>query len=444
MKFVRKHFVAGTLNADGALSYGLKLIYEFWGFCINGGSDIRAPGVGAFAPITPFTAPAGFDSGSTVLLASGSDGSTALATQFFSSSLTASFLPTYVGKHLVTWVSGSESTDDSIYQITQFVNSGVIRVDTNDGGTPLSSSNYAPWFTARTNINWRIVDFRASFALGWVSGSGMVLQMPGASEVNPGQATPQVRIGKITTPASQRAYRMWVSPSGSWTGTTFTDGDEFRATTANSFSQEWGSNSTTAGYISLTGDRTFLNVLMLGRDTDGSVGWFDSRCGLFIEVPQRLYAANVDPNPLCACIWAEGIFTDGTQVTGKSQTHGVNNIHMVQQNGLLRSWLTMLKCFSGLLWDHPYSSYMGSPDESQSPFGYNPNNNKIWLTSAVLSQVNNGQFALSRVRIRNLAFGPDLLPNGTLVGSGTGGWIKWIDHVYVPWDGARLPYPYLV
>ena len=172
----------------------MKLIYEFWGFCTNGGNSLTQPGgfatiSGALAP-NYISMPTGFQSGSSSLLTSGSDGATSLGSPVFTAPSVNWTSGSYLGKFLVTWQSGSTSTDDSIYPILQILNSSSIVVDTTIGGTPYAPANYLPSFTNRSGVNFRVIDLVAAGNLGWKSGSYMVLQFNG-SYVNAGQANSQ-------------------------------------------------------------------------------------------------------------------------------------------------------------------------------------------------------------------------------------------------------------
>ena len=164
-KFLRLQSMGGTSDfSNSALRmYGhiLKTVYEFWGFCVNGDNDLTgAKGLptGSFSSFDPSV----FYSGSSLLI-SGSDGETVGGTPYFSASsadfttLTGSGL---FRKWLVTWKSGSTSTDDSIYKIRQVLDANTLFVDSFNGGTPFSGSNPPNQllFTDRNSINYRIVD----------------------------------------------------------------------------------------------------------------------------------------------------------------------------------------------------------------------------------------------------------------------------------------------
>lgn len=223
-KFVRSHIVGDVVQGQG-FSWFFKLVYEFWGFCVNGGDDLRLAGGFAANEVTGTSFPNGFQNGTGSLAASGSDGFTQVGMPFFNAVNPNAFSASYVGKHLVVWRSGSTSTDDSIYPITQWLNSSTIRVDVLCGGTPYSASLH-PAFTTRSNINYRIIDFSIAAALpGYTTNDYMVLQFNGAPLVNPGQRLSQVRLRRNTTyNGSSYNCSIQLSPSGSWRAAGFESG----------------------------------------------------------------------------------------------------------------------------------------------------------------------------------------------------------------------------
>lgn len=223
-KFVRSHVIGDVAQGQG-FSWFFKLIYEFWGFCVNGGNSLTE--AGGFVPneLTGTSMPDGFQNGTGSLIASGTDGYTEAGMPFFKSLNLNAFSASYVGKHIVVWKSGSTSTDDSIYPITQWINSSTIRVDVLAGGTPYSASLH-PSFSTRNNINYRIIDFSAAAALpGYTTNDYLVLQFNGAPLVNPGQRLSQARLRRNTTyGGSGYNCSIQLSPSGSWRAAGFESG----------------------------------------------------------------------------------------------------------------------------------------------------------------------------------------------------------------------------
>lgn len=225
-KFLRAHLVDSTVAHSG-VRWLVKLIYEFWGFCVNGGDDLRS--AGGFAPISGvFTMPWSGSADSS-LMASGSDGFTQVGMPFFNTVNPSAFSASYVGMHLVTWKSGSTSTDDSIYQITQWINSSSIRVNVLEGGTPYTGSMH-PAFTTRSNVNYRVINFSniVNMALTYNT-SSLVIQLNGAGIVNAGQRNSQCRIKVVAAePASAftngNGFAFTLSPSGTWHGPEYSSG----------------------------------------------------------------------------------------------------------------------------------------------------------------------------------------------------------------------------
>lgn len=241
MKFIRGlTYPNANSNGKGA-QWRQKWIYEFWGFCINGTSSTTVPG--GFAT-NGVSMPTNFTDG-TCLLASGTDGVTdATPGDLFSgdcvfTSASATFTTSMIGKALVIWKAGSNSSEDSIYVITNVINSNQITININTGGTPHATTKH-PSMTSRTGINYRLVDMEvganAIFVASTAASLGhfLVLNLD-ASSINPGQGNGsgysqlQITSGHSTgTGASSFGlpYRgitcIGLSGSGSWNGNTLT------------------------------------------------------------------------------------------------------------------------------------------------------------------------------------------------------------------------------
>ena len=430
-KFVRSHFIRPTVSARKALAWEMKLIYEFWGFCVNGDNDLTgAIGSAKGFATTGISMPSGFQSGS--LLASGSDGVTHLGMPFFSSS-SGVFSSTHIGSHLVTWKSGSTSTDDSIYEITQFLDSNTIRVDPHSGGTPYISASNEPFFEERSSINFRVVNLETTNGLTYTSGAYMVMNMLAAPDVNQGQALSQVKIGYVV--GSQIALRLWLSPSGSWTGSAFTDGGEFKASTGTN--AEWSENgSSSPGIITLIGARDFLIMHGMGITTTGLGGWHNGPAGFHIEIPERLYPQEVDPNVITANIWGQGMASIDT---GKGYSACYMPIRTSQQPKLHE---TLVKSPTSTVWDtRVFTSTMLSVNNDSTNAIYNQFTDNYFVSDALLAYVaDTTNFCMARVRLRRVRFVPQILPRFHMIGSGSNAWVHIQDSIMWPWDGARIPY----
>lgn len=431
-KFVRAIYQPLVGGQPQSFATLLKLAYEFWGFCINGDNNLTgAIGSTKGFPSGSINMPNGFETGT--LHASGSDGVTHLGFPYFSSS-TGNFTGSLIGKHLVAWQSGSQSTDDSIYEIVQVIDAATLRVNTMMGGTPTSASNYIPTFTDRSSINYRIVDITTTANLTYVSGNNLVFNVNGAPDVNVGQLRPQIKIG-MSFASNNLSARMTLAPSGTWNGTLFTEGNnEFTISTGASNGNDWGSAGDTPGptYFTLIGSRDFLFAQTRGPTTNA----FPTSSGFYWEIPDRLYPQINDPNPLAGALY-------GADQSAISTVKGWNCFNMVCQDNKVRPWRTIFRCPTGL-----YDSsivygglqYAGTPTTKYGELSFNRYNGTIPFMEAVLHQPVGGQFCLARCRLRRLRFNVNSLPLNEIVGTDvTNSWYHMFDTVWIPWDGARIP-----
>jgi len=224
MKFIRG-MIYPNVNAGGrSIPWHMKWDYEFWGFCVNGTSSLTVPG--GFASLNGTNFPANFTAG-TSLLTSGSDGSHPVVTGdlfsgecVFTALSSTPFTTAMVGKALVMWKPNSDSSEDSIYIITQLINSSQIMININTGGTPNATTKH-PSMTARTGVNYRVVDMETGAnAFTGLLGAHMVFQMD-ASSVNPGQANSQILFYWRGNSGQGLPMGIGISGTGSWNGNTF-------------------------------------------------------------------------------------------------------------------------------------------------------------------------------------------------------------------------------
>lgn len=420
-KFVRAHFVNTSQTTTTAMRWTFKLIYEFWGFCVNGGDSLTRPNgfassgsIGTTQLSGAVIFPAGFESGSTVLLASGTDGKTDAGMPFFNT-VAPIFSASYVNKHIVAWKSGSTSSDDSIYQITQWLNSSSVRVAVAQGGTPYSSSLH-PGFLDRTQINYRIIDFNAAANLaGYTTNDGLVLQFA-ANLVNTGQLNSQCRLRHNTTNLG-----LTVSPSGSWlpiSGAFLDPSTETNVT--------WANSGTGTGYISLWGAQDYLIVHSRGA-------WNSVASWLHVEIPQRLYPQPLDPNVICFRNFATDQIDQGNYWTITMQS---------PIDGLTRSWDTLARSPMGDYWDpQVYPSYyiQSMQNGRYNNTIFNVLTNKFLFTDLVAMLQVSGQYCLSRVRLRRVRVMGPIVPQYQRIGD-LGEWLNVGFGVLWPWDNMVLPY----
>ena len=231
MKFIRGMiYPNANFNQGRGTAWRLKWIYEFWGFCVNGTASTTVPG--GFASNNGVVMPTNFTDG-TSLMASGVDGShPAITGDLFSgecvfTSASANFTIAMTGKALVMWKPNSDSSEDSIYVITRVINSNQLQININSGGIPNASTKH-PSMTARTGVNYRVVDMEtgASALYAGVTGLGnfLVLELD-ADSVNPGQGNAQGNSQIQLTNSSRGAlndnssnFSVGFGGSGLWSG----------------------------------------------------------------------------------------------------------------------------------------------------------------------------------------------------------------------------------
>lgn len=411
----------------------MKIIYEFWGFCVNGTDNLASPGGFATAGIS---FPTAFTSSFT-LLASGNDGSTTYQSDNFYSpsanftnihnSLTASSNG-IVNKHIVLWKSSSTSRDDSIYRIIGLENSSTLKLETFTGGTTTTGSQAA--LSTRNSVNYRIIDLDAAARImsGWSNTHGMVLQLS-CSTVNPGQANAHVFVQLISGSFNGNVdMQLVVSPSGTWNGTTFTDtSGSTRIQVARS------ADTTGAGIIYAIADKDFLFFQSAGE----SGAWLSSSFGFHVETPIRLLPALFDPNPIVWNMWHSG--STATTITGFN-----NAFKMIDWDGVARTWTTLTRSpfgewiqpsivpLSGGIW-HALSS----------------SNIKYWNTNfdsydmmyaasdGLLHQSSSGSYSFARCRLKNLMFTLKTTPVGQRFGRN---WVHAGNGILIPWDNSEQPF----
>lgn len=428
IKGLRSSFVDELTATQGARFF-MKLLYEFWGFCVNGTNDLRTPG--GLASVSGANFPSGFTTGSSVI-ASGSDGVTSFGTDVFQtitgdfinlhSQLTGSSETGLVGKYLVTWKPGSTSTDDSVYRIKTLTDVSSIRVEVITGGTTRLGAK--AFFQDRSEILWRVVDIGDAAALsGWTSGMGLTLQFEQAPTVNAGQATPQVHVA-LETESSLSRLRLTVSPSGSWNGTTFTD-------YSGSLIVPWTVTTSGESLFYLIGGKECLIAQSTGVDD----AWNANPVGFHVEVPKRLLTAQHDPNPVALMVWHSG--SAATQLTA------YNNFSMVGPGSRFERWNTLVRAPFGDITNTtitPNSGGLWHDLNAGDRFGrvhFNPYANTYLSTDAVLYNVASGSFCFGRCRLRRIRFTANNLKVGQRLGEE---WIHAGNGILWPWDNSDQPF----
>lgn len=428
-KYLRAHAIPAVSHVE---TWIFKVLYEFWGFCVNGGNDLLTPGSGSFAPVSGvYQMPWNSQTG---LLASGSDGSTNLGLPFFNSANPTAFSASYVGKWLVMWQSGSTNTDDSIYLITQWFNSSSLRLNVFNGGTPYSGSLH-PSLTSRTNINWRLLDFNAVAGMSLTSQqSALICQFSDAGNVNPGQANSQVALIWGNPPLQSNGVSGFgngiyyvLSPSGSWglnSGTySFTDG----------FALGYGAGGGNGSYQGLLGAGAgYMSCWGAGDHFIAHFHVNNPSSGFHIEIPQRLYPAGDDPNPLTIIPWA---LYAPTQTDSANHYGGGIYAHNPPNNTLFQ-YFGMGRRFFG---DDTNTVGTQTNGRYNGAF-FNTYQNKFLFTDAVAAQPQiGGQFQMARFRLRRARFIAPIIPQFQRIGN-NGEWLHVLNGIMWPWDNTLLSY----
>ncbi len=443
IKYCKTLLASGSskLTAVEASRFLHKLMYEWWGFCVNGGTDITNPG-----GIVAVNMPSGFQNGTTI--ASGSDGTTSFGFDVFSSpsvnfqTLNSGSL---VGKYLVTWIPGSPglaATDDGVYLIKSIEDATHIRVHMHSGGTRRLGNH--PWFWDRNNINWRIVDIATATALpGWGDGEYQVFAFQSAPTVNPGQAQSQVKITHHTGSAGEGYLGLIVSPAATWNGSVFSDG-----TPEQVIQLVNAASSTGQATYSLIGGQDFIIAELRAPTGQGS---FTNGSGFHVEIPQRMYPQANDPNPVAWVTWANAV---PSQVAATYY----NGFTMVGHDGNVHQWTTLVRSPGGskVRADYTGNAY-GTGQWQQFQVPVNPrffgiafdavgdallHNDQYITTDGVLSLSMPGQFSLARARLRHVRFTTATLPRGARIGdpiTDPNGWVIVSNGVLWPWDDSILP-----
>lgn len=517
-KFLR-NLIYTSGSATARVSYYLKVMYEFWGYCVFGGASLTTHGSGAFATTNPFggnlpgnfigtattiaagsngaslpqatinvVSTTGFPTSGTIyvftnqgtqtvsytginatqftgctngsgtmstggnvtsssLLTIGSDGYTNATTifrqdgytDFFSTS--GNFTSNMVGKQLVMWKAGSNSSEDSIYSIIGYRDPNNIIINVNNGGTPAAEiDGYRPSVTTRSSINYRIIDIGAAgTTTGVADGNFLVFQLD-ATGINTGQANPQLQL--LVADTNQRIdFNM--SPEGNWNGSAFTSGSSgvrqpnYNAS-ANTVRNQQNTTSSGTMCITLIGDKDF----MIGYAKD-SAHASSSGFHWHWEIPERLYTQAQDPNPFAVQI--NGYSTNSNpSFVSSATTYGYGGGFTMRCNdNIYRNYRTTVKALIGdgapnlfFLNDIPRvpgNSLIDTRVAANSLTGTLINSSGFLSLPGVV-----GQYSLARVRLRKVRFANSSMRIFTRF-SGNGDWVLLQQGIAVPWDKTVLP-----
>ncbi len=409
-----------TTSTNGRdISIFMRLLYEFWGYCVNGTSSLTVPGG---MPATPTSGPANFFEGTSVI-ASGNDGSTSdLGINF--TSLSASFNVSMIGKHITIWSPNSTSTDDSIYQIIGVPSNTQLQLVVFSGGTP-DTTTLKNNLTSRSSLNYRVIDVVSASQQAIANGNYWVGTLSGASGINAGQASSQFQFLQRGSSQSFTSFGVVGSPAGTWNGSAFT-GTVLTERNAARLPFSASSVAGASGACTIIADKDFIIAHIKSSNSSGSGMYF------YVIVPKRLYSQTQDPNPLT-------ILVGGNQLACTSSvldTHA-SNFGMIGADNVTRTTQLITR---NLLGDGSAQfSWVVGPNLSINLLTQ-PLQNKIIFTEALMSSISTaGQYSLARCKLTNVAFTSSSFPQFQTVGN-SGEYLHVANGVLWPWDGTILPY----
>lgn len=389
------------------------------------------------------------------LMTLGSDGYTNATTEFrmdgyhdfYASGIP--FTSNMVGKQLVMWKPGSNSSEDSIYNIIAFKNPSNIVINVNNGGTPsIAADGYRPSLTTRSSINYRVIDVGVAGAATGIADGNFIIFQVDPTGVNTGQAVAQLQLIIAAGPSGtnqQLNYNM--SPNGSWTGTAFgIDASGVRTPNTSSAgatyqNQNLVSNGTMT--TTLIGDKDFL--IIYGKDSaHGSSAGFVNHW----EIPERLYTQTQDPNPFTVLINGYNATPASTQAFNSTATnHSYGGGFVMRCNdGVYRLHRTAVRTLSG---DGNPGGFSGGSATSVRQPGNTLTDIRIGANFRTGALVNSngilclpgvvGQYSLSRARLRRITFANSFMVLFTRFGSPVQDWLLVTQGVAIPWDKTVLP-----
>ena len=364
---------------------------------------------------------------------------------FFSASGT--FTSNMVGKQLVVWKTNSGSSEDSIYNIIGYKSPTNIVVNVNNGGTPSNANDgYRPSFTARSGLNYRVINVGAAGAFPGIADGNFLTFQFDPTGINVGQVSPQLQL-IVASNNKRMDYKM--SPDGSWNGSAF-GADASPTLIPNQGSSGYTDclyNTSSNGNVTITliGDKDY----MIGYCKDSA--HYSSGFHWHFEIPDRLYTQAQDPNPFAVQI--NGYNSHSYSPINAYPTSNNNHTYvggfvMRCNDGVYRNWRTTVRALAG----------DGNADLSgylQNIPGYYLNNILVGVNTelgtlmssyAFLSSprdsngnVVTGQYSLARCRLRNVRFVNNFMANFTRFNS-NGDYLLLTDGVAWPWDKTVIPF----
>jgi hypothetical protein len=350
-----------------------------------------------------------------------------------------SLVSNMVGKLLVIWKPGSQSSEDSLYIITSVIGNNQLKISLNTGGTP-DSVNSHPSFTQRSNINYRVVDLAAAHnaipVVAASNGNYITLQFnPSAIGLNPGQANSQFQFQATGYQfgGGSTGFNVVMSPGGNWNGITFPVTGNYQIDATSAFgSQSAGMfNGSPNGNMAITmaADPGFLWMHFKDINSGDGSSYFH------IEIPTRLYPASADTNPM-VCMYRGGVFNGSvfniTATTGANFGHG---FFMKGTDNVIRTGYTLAKSLSG------DASPIFGLNLTDFRLAFNTAKGFILASDSLFSMPSvTGQYSLGRIKFRTIKFTSTPLPLYHRFGTPGGNqYLNIQNGIAIIWDNTILP-----
>jgi hypothetical protein len=312
------------------------------------------------------------------------------------------------------------------------------------GCTPFSG-NLKPSFTSRSNINYRVIDY-AQINQTHTTFNYIVLQMNGAPYVNSGQANSQVRLRLAsrahTGDTVPRGVSILMCPSGTYYGTGSNDGSTggngVQISTLTDIGEVGPNSNSGADWHNNPGAGTQCINIIAAQDFFilYSRGIFASNgCGFHVEIPQRLYPFEYDPNPMAMCGFSYGLYLVNNNNAGygamysftsdiKPNLHFTSGHHQAGDSYNVHTLADRIDRYSNGYYNNMW---------------YNVFTKKFLFTDGVIGTVAAiDQQYMARARLRRVRFIAPIIPDMNRLGD-DGEWLHVNGGVLWPWDNAVLP-----
>jgi hypothetical protein len=501
-KFVRTLIYNNGVANSAKASTIMKMIYEFWGFCINGTSSLV--NAGGFASTTPSTMPGNFN-GVQTTIAGGSNGQTLPqaviavnnTTGFPTGGTNTIYIATSTGTQTVTYTGTTIGTFTGCLGGTGVMSTGGSVTSSSlitlgsDGYTNPSTTfrydGYTPFFAPSGPFTANMV---GKALTAWVAGStssedavylitSFISPTEITIDINNGGVPSAANSNKPSTvgrnPINYRVTDINIAASATADGNYFvlqlnpvnvnvgqansqvqlTQGaasGNLNITAVMSPGGTWNGAAFTDGTSIINSGNLIANANGTGRFEINMWGDIDylifentwesqsGSCSMHLEIPTRLYPQANDPNPITMCLNAQFIpkFFTSSNVIGWS-----GGFYMKCNDGVTRTHRTLVKSLIGDgKANDTLPNVANPPGNILTDFrpGANPVTGNLLNSNMVLCLPGvAGQYSLARVMLRKARIANAFMPFMYRFTS-NGNFILLQQGLALPWDNTVLPY----